>query len=689
VTSLTHARELWSRGDRLQAEGVIAALLRDAPEDPEVLRSLAEILAGSGRARQSIPLWRRLARLRPVDAGVLRQLAQALLAEGATVEAISVLRDAIALEPANARAYNNLGLAQLRGGDAASAVSSLERAVAVDPKYALGFMNLGLAQLQLGRDQDARASFERAVRWDPHLSQARAHLSDLLRTSDAAAARRERDRSLESHAINLMTVRRHDDAIAIWTQLIDSGAEIPYLEGTRFHSRLHACDWSHYEATANRLHTDVVAGKQVDLPFSFFVHSDSAAAQLECARTFIADRHPPAADRPAAATPRSTPRIKLAYVSFDFHEHATAYLIAGLLECHDRKRFEVTALSYGQDDRSGTRARLEHAVERFVDVSTLTDREVADWLQAHGVQIAVDLKGLTGGARTGIFAQRAAPLQINFLGYPGTMGAEYIDYIVADRHVIPGEDEIHYAEKVVCLPRCYQSNDSKRPLPARERRRGEYGLPESGFVFCCFNNLYKITPAIFSAWMELLRNVESSVLWLLDGTATAQQNLREQAAQQGVAPGRLVFAPHMALAPHLARYRHADLFLDTFPCNAHTTASDALWMGVPVLTLTGTTFAARVATSLLNSVGLPQLCTASLADYAALAQRLAENRAELAALKSHLEHGRASFALFDTERYCRDLEAAYEELWARHARGEPPRALESAANDEQQSRIAP
>jgi predicted O-linked N-acetylglucosamine transferase (SPINDLY family) len=667
--------DLWQRGEHLEAEREIVALLRDSPEDLQALRSLAEIYAGSGRAGQSISLWRRLSQLCPTDAGVLRQLAQALLAERLTAEAIDVLRAAIALEPANARGYNNLGLAQLRCGDTVGAVASLDQAVAVDPAYALGHMNLGLARQKLGRGDDARASFERALQLDPHLSQARAHLSDLLKLTDAAAARRERNRALESHAINLMTVRRHDDAIAIWSQLIDSGAELPYLEGTRFHCRLHSCDWRQYEETARQLQADVFAGKRVDLPFSFFVHSHSAQAQLECARTFIADRHPPASDRTPAA-PLSSSRIKVAYLSFDFHEHATAYLIAGLFECHDRTRFEVIALSYGQDDQSRMRARLEHSVERFVDVSRLTDREVADWLQAHGVHIAVDLKGLTGGARTGIFALRPTPVQINFLGYPGTMGAEYIDYIIADPYVIPSQDQNCYAEKVVYLPQCYQPNDAKRPLPTQVWTRAECGLTESGFVFCCFNNLYKITPSVFEAWMGLLREVEGSLLWLLEGTQAAMQNLRSRAAAHGAAPERLVFAPHVALAQHLARYRHADLFLDTAPCNAHTTASDALWMGVPVLTLTGATFAGRVATSLLQAVGLPQLCMVTLADYVAKAMHLARTPSELSALKAHLEGGRRTFPLFDTARYCPVLEAVFEEVWARHARGEPPSTLD-------------
>jgi protein O-GlcNAc transferase len=675
MADMARAMELWQRGERLRAESEIAALLRDSPDDSVALRSLAEIYAGSGRARESIGLWRRLSQSSPADAGVLRHLAQALLADGSTAEAIDALREAIALEPGNARAYNNLGLAQLRSGDTAGAVESLNGAVAADPSYALGFMNLGLARQKLGQAEGARASFERAVQLDPHLSQARIHLSDLLRATDAAAARRERDRALESHAVNLMTVRRHDDAIAAWTQLIDGGADIPYSEGTRFHCLLHCCDWLRYEETASRLQAQVLAGRRVDLPFSFFVHSHSPQAQLECARTFIADRHPPAADGPPADSPPGGGRIKVAYLSFDFHEHATAYLIAGLFERHDRERFEVTALSYGRHDGSRMRARLEHSVEHFVDVSRLSDREVAEWLQHHGIHIAVDLKGLTGGARTGIFARRGAPLQINFLGYPGTMGAEYMDYIIADAHVIPDDDQKHYAEKVLYLPQCYQPNDSQRPLPARERTRMEYGLPETGFVFCCFNNLYKITPGIFEVWMGLLREAEGSSLWLLEGTPAAIRNIHAHAARRGIAPERIVFAPHIALAQHLARYRHADLFLDTLPCNAHTTASDALWMGVPVLTVTGETFAGRVATSLLHAVGLPHQCMRSIADYAVQAMRLASTPSELSALKEHLERGRTAFPLFDTARYCRQLEAAYQEIWARHARGERPSTL--------------
>jgi protein O-GlcNAc transferase len=680
MADLARALELWSDGRHPEAEREIVALLRVSPEDPAPLRFLAEIYGATGRRRQSIALWRKLSELAPTDPALVRQLAQVLLAEGALVEAIAQLRVAISLEPRNARAYNNLGLAQLRGGDAEGAAASLEHAVRIDSRYALAHMNLGLAREQANQPALARTSYERALQIDPHLTQARARLSELLRISDESAARRERDRALESHAINLMTVRRHDDAIPVWTQLIDAGSQLDYLIGTRFHCQLHCCDWSHYAETATQLEAEVLRGRRVDLPFSFFVHSNSAAAQLECSRVLIADRYPavPAGPDSTPSQRQTSARIRVAYLSADFHEHATAYLIAGLLEHHDRVRFEIIALSYGLNDGSAMRTRIEKAVDRFVDVSQRTDGEVVELLRGWGVHIAIDLKGFTGGGRIGIFARRAAPVQINSLGYPGTLGADYMDYIIADRHVIPEPDRIHYGEQVIYMPRCYQPNDPARPLPVQAPARAEWGLPERGFVFCCFNNLYKITPAMFALWLDLLHRVPGSVLWLLEGTPTAMRNLRSAAEAAGIAPQRVVFAPHIPLARHLARYRRADLFLDTAPCNAHTTASDALWMGVPVLTLTGSTFAGRVATSLLHAVDLPQLCTKSAGEYAAVGFRLATSPEKLAALKAHLEAGRATFPLFDAATYCRHIESAYEEVLARHVRRERPSALEMA-----------
>jgi protein O-GlcNAc transferase len=675
LTELERIVTLWRSGACPEAERALEALLAAQPHETDALRFRAEIFGATGRTTEAIETWRTLARQHPADAGILRNLGSALLVARAPLEAASVLRAAIDIEPENSRAHNNLGLAQLRVGDLAGAAASLETAVSIEPAYALAHLNLGLAREASGNRAGAQHSYRQALELDPHLSTARFQLSALMRDADASAARREEERALESHALNLMTIRDYAAAIPILTQLLESSAQLNYLEGTLFHCKLQCCDWSAYENTVAALDEQVVRGRPAVLPFSYFVHSDSAARQRQCSQIFAADRHP--------AQPRQIPpvlqaengRITIAYLSFDFYEHATAYLIAGLLEAHDRERFTVLAISYGPDDRSAMRLRLHSAVDEFVSVNSFSDLEVAQLLAEHGVQIAVDLKGFTGGARTGILAQRAAPVQVNFLGYPGTMGAPYIDYIIADRHVIPASDRPHYSEQVVELPHCYQPNDPRRPRPVAAPPRESFGLPPQGFVFCCFNNVYKIAPVIFDAWMELLGAVEDSVLWLLEGPAIALANLRSVARARGVRPDRLVFAPHVSRNQHLPRYLHVDLFLDTWPCNAHTTASDALWMGIPLVTLTGQAFPGRVASSLLHAVGLPELCTTSVAQYTTLALRLARDPQERAALQRHLESVRVHCTLFDSASYCRHLETAYIEMWNRHQRAEPPAPL--------------
>jgi predicted O-linked N-acetylglucosamine transferase (SPINDLY family) len=355
--------------------------------------------------------------------------------------------------------------------------------------------------------------------------------------------------------------------------------------------------------------------------------------------------------------------------------------MAELFERHDRRHFEVTGLSYGPDDRSAMRARLQAGLDRFVDVRGMGDRQVAEWMRDRGIDIAVDLKGFTAGNRAGIFAWRGAPLQVDYLGFPATMGASFIDYIIADRHIIPTELEGAYAEKVVRLPDSYQVNDRQRRIAEHTPSRAEMGLPQRGFVFCSFNNSYKIRPALFDVWMRLLRRVEGSVLWLLHDNAAAIENLRRHAEARGVAADRLVFAPRLELDAHLARHRLADLFLDTFPVNAHTTASDALWAGLPLVTLRGETFVSRVAASLLATVGLSELIADNLADYEALALKLATTPALLTELREKLQAVRLSTPLFDTDRFCRHIESAYRTMHERQLAGAPPQSFDVAATD--------
>jgi predicted O-linked N-acetylglucosamine transferase (SPINDLY family) len=354
--------------------------------------------------------------------------------------------------------------------------------------------------------------------------------------------------------------------------------------------------------------------------------------------------------------------------------------MAGVFESHDRNRFETTAVSFGAHDKSLMRVRLEAAFDRFIDVRNTSDAEVAAMLRKSEIDLVVDLKGYTAEARPGILAHRPAPVQAHYLGYPGTMAADYVDYIIADKIVIPEEHRRYYTEKIAYLPDTYQCNDSKRQMTAHGPRRLEAGLPEDAFVFCCFNNNHKILPEMFDVWMRLLKSSDGSVLWLLQDNPAVVRNLRREAEARGVSPERLVFARRVLPADHLARQGLADLFLDTLPYNAHTTCSDALWAGLPVVTVLGGSFAGRVAASLLSAIGLPELVTHSLAEYQALALKLARDPRALAALKEKLRRNRDTEALFDTARITRSLEAAYASMWQRYQCGEPPQtfAVEAA-----------
>jgi predicted O-linked N-acetylglucosamine transferase (SPINDLY family) len=400
--------------------------------------------------------------------------------------------------------------------------------------------------------------------------------------------------------------------------------------------------------------------------------TDCAEIQQRVSRMWVQDRCPRNDSLPAAFDPAGRERIRVGYFSADFHEHATAYLIAGLLESHDRSQFEVLGFSLGPESQGAMRTRVREACDEFIDVRSQSDSDIVRLARERRLDIAVDLKGFTQDGRPGIFALRAAPVQINFLGFPGTMAADYIDYIIADRTLVPEASRCHYSEKIVYMPDSYQANDDKRTIADRAFTRAELQLPAAGFVFCCFNNPFKILPAVFDIWMRILHRVGGSVLWLFEDNPIAARNLRNAAAARTVDPARLVFAKPMDLPEHLARHRVAGLFLDVWPYNAHTTASDALWTGLPVLTCPGESFASRVAASLLTAVGLSELIATTPRDYEELAVSLAGDPTRLAGLRQRLAEHRGTAPLFDTTLYTRHLESAFQAMHARRCAGLAP-----------------
>ena len=469
-------------------------------------------------------------------------------------------------------------------------------------------------------------------------------------------------------------VKRFDDAVADCRAAMLLNPDEEDLLGKFVGTQMQACDWRDFETSAAALLTGIRAGTALVNPFALLAMPGTPADQLICARGMTARDFPPM--EPLYRGEKYVhDRVRIAYVSGDFRKHALSYLMAGVFEHHDHSRFETFGVSIGRDDASAIRARVAGAFDRFIDAHGKSDTEIARQLRTAEIDIAIDLGGFTTGGRPRVFAMRPAPVQASYLGYPGTSGAPYIDYVLADATVIPASDRDPYSEEVVRLPDTYYPNDDKRLIAPLTPTRAAVGLPETGFVFCSFNNNYKITPAVFDIWMGLLAEVEGSVLWLLQSNAISPGNLRREAEGRGISASRLVFAPTLPVEEHLARHRLADLFLDTSPYNAHTTACDALWVGLPVLTCPGSTFPSRVAASLLHAVGLPELVTASFEDYRQLALTLAREPARLATIKAKLAANRDTTALFDTARLTRHLEAAYATMVERHRRGEAPAAF--------------
>ena len=651
-----YAEAFYNRGNALRAlnrhEEAVASFERALairPDYAEALYNCATVLGELKRPAEALARFDRALAIRPDHAEALNNRAAALQALNRYEEALASFDRVLAIKPDFVEALSNRGAALGALKRHVEAVASCDRALAIKPDYVEALYNHGNALLALDRHKEALAIYDRALAIKPDYADV-----------------------LNNRGILLQALRRHDEAIADFERTLSVDPGRKYVRGKLLHSKMHCCVWDAFEETAAQLARDVQAGKQSIMPLELIAVSESAADQLRCSQIFVQDGYPPSSSPVWQGEHYRHDKIRVAYLSADFHDHATACLMAGLFELHDRKRFETIAIAFGPDKPSEMRRRLEAAFDRFIDVRRKSDREAASMLHEMEVDIAVDLKGFTADSRTGIFALRPAPIQVNYLGFPGTMGAEYIDYILADRWVVPEEQQQYYTEKVVYLPDSYQVNDSKRRIGERTPTRAEAGLPETGFVFCCFNNNYKITPFMFDIWMRLLRQVEGSVLWLVEGNAAVVRNLRREAEKRGVSPDRLIFAPRAKPEDHLARHRLIDLFLDTLPYNAHTTASDALWVGVPIVTCLGSTFAGRVAASLLHAVGLPELITHSLEDYEALAFRLANDKSMLAAIKAKLAQNRAAFPLFNTDRFRRNIEKAYVTMWERHQRGEPP-----------------
>jgi protein O-GlcNAc transferase len=568
---------------------------------------------------------------------------------GRLQEALDSYDEAIALRPDHPAAYNNRGVALWGLKRLSEALESYDKSIALMPDYAEAYNNRGAVLLDMNLPEEALASFDKAIALKP----------------DYAEACRNRGNVLTA-------LKRYDEAFTVYDRLFGLRPDLMGIEGHRLNTKMHLCDWTNIERESEDLVRSIRAGSAASQPFFFLGVSSNADDQLQCSKAWTTKNFSGSEKQVWQGERYDHDRIRIAYLSADLRQHPLSFLMSGLFECHDSSRFEVTAISLASDDNSETRRRLKRAFERFIDAESYSDDEIARLVKTLQIDILVDLMGFTTNSRTGILARRSAPIQVNYLGYPGTMGASYIDYIIADRTVIPEKHRSCYSEKVVFMPDSYLVNDSKRAIANAALGRDSVGLPAAGFVFCCFNNNYKIMPHVFDCWMRILKRVPRSVLWLLENNASATSNLRKEAAARGVDAGRLIFAERMPPADHLARHRVADLCLDTLPYNAHTTAADALWAGTPVLTCLGETFVGRVAASLMCALRLSELVTATLEDYEQMAVDLALNPEKLAEINRKLANNRLTAPLFNTERLTRHIEAAFYEMVKCHRNGSLP-----------------
>jgi protein O-GlcNAc transferase len=619
-----------------------------APDLAPAIHCKSSALLALGDASAAQAGFKRYIELVPLDPGGYNNLGLALIATQAYEEAICACDRALQLRPHYARAHNNRAVALLRMRRFAAALDAADRAVALEPRYTKALITRATAQRALWQPAEALESYRQAFP-DP----------------EALA---------EAFYVLMIDLRRGADAQECAKLLYQIAPERDDVAGMYHHASQFIADWSDFDSRVGAIVEGIRAGRRPTFPLRFLYAADLPAEQQLCARA-MGRRFRGEPPLWSGEIYRHD-RIRVGYLSSDFYQHATAHLTAGLFEQHDRSRFECFALAYGpRPSEDPMRRRLEAAFEHFIDVDTLSTREIALRIRELEIDVLVDLKGYTSGTRIEILGHRPAPVQVHYLGYPGTSGTDFIDYLITDRHVVPETEARFYDEKLVYMPHCYQVTDDRRREDTRTWTRERAGLPAAGVVLCAFHQTFKLNPVIFDVWMRLLTRLPGAVLWLLERDSAVAARLQDAARRRGVDPARLIFAPELPQAEHLGRLRMADLLLDTSPYSSHTTASDALWMGLPLVAVRGRAFAARVSSSILYAAGLAELVTDSLSQYETLLYELSVEPERLRALRARIEATVRRSPLFQTASFCRHLEYAFEKMHERTQQGLPPEAF--------------
>ncbi|MEA9598757.1 tetratricopeptide repeat protein [Polynucleobacter sp. AP-Sanab-80-C2] len=653
-----------------QALNAIEKVIQFNQNNAEAWNNKGAILKELGQIDEALEAYAIALSLNPLFAEPLYNQGIALMEQEKYLDAINCFDKALGLKPNYFAAFNNKGIALTNLVRHEEALLAFDRALSLKNDYVEGSINKAVTLMHLRKFDEAIKTLSAINELIPNNSAAwnnkGAILLELKRHSEALYCF---EKAIQIQPLNpealvnlgqtLVHLKRFDEAIPALESAYKISPDYKALQGLLLGTKMQICNWKSFSQNINSLHKTIDSDKVAVTPFTLLSLTGDETLHRKAAINYINSLYPSNLLSQSSTITNQNGKIKLGYYSADFHNHATGYLMAELFELHDKENFELFAFSFGPNKKDEMQIRISSAFDHFIYVGEKSDIEIANISRDFGIQIAVDLKGFTLDSRPGIFANRAAPIQISYLGYPGTMGADYIDYIIADRVVIPEESQHFYTEKVLYLPNCYQVNDSKREISSKQFTRSEFGLPDEGFVYCCFNNNYKISPDTFKTWMNILKRVPNSVLWLFEDNEFAAKNLQLHAESLGIKAGRLIFAKLIPLSEHLARHHLADLFLDTIPYNAHTTASDALWSGLPVLTLHGSSFAGRVSTSLLTAIGLKDLITNSPEEYENLAVSLANNPKELNQLRTRLMENKKCSPLFNPQLFAKDIENLY------------------------------
>ena len=569
-------------------------------------------------------------------------------------EALENYNQAITIEPNNADLYNNRGTVYLELKQFDKAIEDYNFALTINKNYPEVYFNLGNAFNEFGKSEEAIKSYSQAIKINKNYSEAFFNLGNVLK--------------------NLKKIK---EAIICYKKVNEINPDFDFLLGTLIHMKSISCDWEFFNQDLKELNTKINKNQKSTPPFPTLSLYESIKIQKKVAEIWIREKFLNINKLEPIKKIKKNKKIKIGYFSADYKNHPVSFQLINLLDLHDRSKFEIYGFSFGLEKEDEMKKRISKVFDKFYDVKFKTDFDIAKLSRDLNIDIAVDLTGFTSNSRFGIFVERCAPIQVNFLGYPGTLGSNHHDYIIADKILIPKENQKDYSEKIIYLPNSFLVNDSTKKISKKSFTREEFGLPKNSFVFCCFNKYYKITPSIFDIWMRLLKKVEGSVLWLTEDNFEGAKNLQKEANQRGVDSNRLIFAKHMpSLADHLVRHKAADLFIDTLPYNAHTTASDALWAGLPVLTRTGESFSSRVAASLLSSIGLPELITKTEKEYETLAIELATNPKRLKQIKKKLEKNKLIKPLFNIKLYTQHIEYAYKKIYKRYNSNTPNENIE-------------